>query len=138
MMWPCACNRGEIVGLLGPNGAGKTTTFYMIVGLIQPLNGRILLDGSDVTSMPMYKRSRQGIGYLSQEPSIFRKLSVEDNIVAILETLPLSKEERSVRLEKLLDELSIKHLRHSKAYQLSAVNAAASRSRGRWSRNRSS
>jgi lipopolysaccharide export system ATP-binding protein len=111
--------QGEIVGLLGPNGAGKTTTFYMIVGLIQPLNGRILLDGSDVTSMPMYKRSRQGIGYLSQEPSIFRKLSVEDNIVAILETLPLSKEERSVRLEKLLDELSIKHLRHSKAYQLS-------------------
>ncbi|MEO5816737.1 MAG: LPS export ABC transporter ATP-binding protein [Gemmatimonadaceae bacterium] len=111
--------QGEIVGLLGPNGAGKTTTFYMIVGLIQPLNGRILLDGTDVTSMPMYKRSRKGIGYLSQEPSIFRKLSVEDNIVAILETLPLSKQERSVRLEKLLDELSIKHLRHSKAYQLS-------------------
>ena len=111
--------QGEIVGLLGPNGAGKTTTFYMIVGLIQPLNGRILLDGSDVTSMPMYKRSRRGIGYLSQEPSIFRKLSVEDNIVAILETLPLSKEERSARLEKLLDELKIKHLRHSKAYQLS-------------------
>ena len=111
--------QGEIVGLLGPNGAGKTTTFYMIVGLIQPLNGRILLDGSDVTSMPMYQRSRKGIGYLSQEPSIFRKLSVEDNIVAILETLPLSKEQRSTRLEKLLDELSIKHLRHSKAYQLS-------------------
>jgi lipopolysaccharide export system ATP-binding protein len=111
--------QGEIVGLLGPNGAGKTTTFYMIVGLIQPLNGRILLDGSDITSMPMYQRSRKGIGYLSQEPSIFRKLSVEDNIVAILETLPLSKEERSARLEKLLDELSIKHLRHSKAYQLS-------------------
>ena len=111
--------QGEIVGLLGPNGAGKTTTFYMIVGLIQPLNGRILLDGADVTSMPMYQRSRKGIGYLSQEPSIFRKLSVEDNIVAILETLPLSKQERSIRLEKLLDELSIKHLRHSKAYQLS-------------------
>jgi lipopolysaccharide export system ATP-binding protein len=111
--------QGEIVGLLGPNGAGKTTTFYMIVGLIQPLNGRILMDGSDITSMPMYKRSRKGIGYLSQEPSIFRKLSVEDNIVAILETLPLSKEERSARLESLLDELSIKHLRHSKAYQLS-------------------
>lgn len=111
--------QGEIVGLLGPNGAGKTTTFYMIVGLIQPLNGRILLDDADITSMPMYQRSRKGIGYLSQEPSIFRKLSVEDNIVAILETLPLSKQERSVRLEKLLDELSIKHLRHSKAYQLS-------------------
>src|SRR3989440_2686806 len=83
--------QGEIVGLLGPNGAGKTTTFYMIVGLIQPLNGRILLDGSDITSMPMYQRSRKGIGYLSQEPSIFRKLSVEDNILAILETVPLSK-----------------------------------------------
>ena len=111
--------QGEIVGLLGPNGAGKTTTFYMIVGLIQPLSGRILLDGADITSMPMYQRSRKGIGYLSQEPSIFRKLSVEDNIIAILETLPLSKEQRSFRLESLLDELSIKHLRKSKAFQLS-------------------
>ena len=111
--------QGEIVGLLGPNGAGKTTTFYMIVGLIQPLAGHILLDGADITSMPMYQRSRRGIGYLSQEPSIFRKLSVEDNIIAILETLPLSKEQRSARLETLLDELSIKHLRKSKAYQLS-------------------
>ncbi|MEO7455029.1 MAG: LPS export ABC transporter ATP-binding protein [Gemmatimonadaceae bacterium] len=111
--------QGEIVGLLGPNGAGKTTTFYMIVGLIQPLNGRILLDGADITSMPMYQRSRKGIGYLSQEPSIFRKLSVEDNIVAILETLPLTKEERAKRLEVLLKELSIEHLRKSKAYQLS-------------------
>jgi lipopolysaccharide export system ATP-binding protein len=111
--------QGEIVGLLGPNGAGKTTTFYMIVGLIQPLAGRIMLDGSDITSMPMYQRSRKGLGYLSQEPSIFRKLSVEDNIVAILETLPLSKEQRDARLETLLDELSIKHLRHSKAFQLS-------------------
>ena len=111
--------QGEIVGLLGPNGAGKTTTFYMIVGLIQPLSGRILLDGADITAMPMYKRSRKGIGYLSQEPSIFRKLSVEDNILAILETLPLSKAERSARLETLLDELSIKHLRKSKAFQLS-------------------
>ncbi len=111
--------QGEIVGLLGPNGAGKTTTFYMIVGLIQPLSGRIMLDGVDITAMPMYQRSRKGIGYLSQEPSIFRKLSVEDNIVAILETLPLSREQRAARLELLLDELSIKHLRHSKAYQLS-------------------
>ncbi len=111
--------QGEIVGLLGPNGAGKTTTFYMIVGLIQPLSGRIMLDGADITSMPMYKRSRKGIGYLSQEPSIFRKLSVEDNIVAILETLPLSREQRKERLEKLLRELSIEHLRKSKAYQLS-------------------
>lgn len=112
-------HQGEIVGLLGPNGAGKTTTFYMIVGLIQPLSGRILLDGADITSMPMYQRSRKGIGYLSQEPSIFRKLSVEDNIMAILETLPLSKEQRAARLEVLLDELSIKHLRRSKAFQLS-------------------
>jgi lipopolysaccharide export system ATP-binding protein len=111
--------QGEIVGLLGPNGAGKTTTFYMIVGLIQPLTGRILLDGEDVTTMPMYRRARRGVGYLSQEPSIFRKLSVEDNILSILETLPLSAEERKQRLEALLDELSIKHLRHSKAYALS-------------------
>jgi lipopolysaccharide export system ATP-binding protein len=111
--------QGEIVGLLGPNGAGKTTTFYMIVGLIQPLSGRILLDGEDITRLPMYERARRGIGYLSQEPSIFRKLSVEDNILAILETLPLSSAERSERLEKLLDELSIKRLRKSKAYALS-------------------
>jgi lipopolysaccharide export system ATP-binding protein len=111
--------QGEIVGLLGPNGAGKTTTFYMIVGLIQPLSGRILLDGADITTMPMYRRARRGIGYLSQEPSIFRKLSVEDNILAILETLPMSGAERRARLETLLDELSIKHLRHSRAYALS-------------------
>jgi lipopolysaccharide export system ATP-binding protein len=111
--------QGEIVGLLGPNGAGKTTTFYMIVGLIQPLSGRILFDGQDITRLPMYERARRGIGYLSQEPSIFRKLSVEDNILAILETLPLSSAERSERLEKLLDELSIKRLRKSKAYALS-------------------
>jgi lipopolysaccharide export system ATP-binding protein len=111
--------QGEIVGLLGPNGAGKTTTFYMIVGLIPPMAGQILLDGQDITSMPMYRRARLGVGYLSQEPSIFRKLSVEDNILAILETLPLSAAERRSRLEQLLDELSIKHLRQSKAYSLS-------------------
>jgi len=112
--------QGEIVGLLGPNGAGKTTTFYMIVGLIQPLSGRILLDGEDITKLPMYERARRGIGYLSQEPSIFRKLSVEDNILAILETLPgLSREERRSRLESLLNELGIKHLRDAKAYALS-------------------
>jgi lipopolysaccharide export system ATP-binding protein len=111
--------QGEIVGLLGPNGAGKTTTFYMIVGLIQPQAGRIMLDGNDITDLPMYQRARRGIGYLSQEPSIFRKLSVEDNILAILETLPLSSAERSERLEKLLDELAIKRLRKSKAYALS-------------------
>jgi len=111
--------QGEIVGLLGPNGAGKTTTFYMIVGLIPPMAGQILLDGQNITSMPMYRRARLGVGYLSQEPSIFRKLSVEDNILAILETLPLSAAERRSRLELLLDELSIKHLRQSKAYSLS-------------------
>jgi lipopolysaccharide export system ATP-binding protein len=111
--------QGEIVGLLGPNGAGKTTTFYMIVGLIPPDSGRILVDGQDITKLPMYERARRGIGYLSQEPSIFRKLSVEDNILAILETLPLTSSERSERLEKLLDELSIKRLRKSKAYALS-------------------
>jgi lipopolysaccharide export system ATP-binding protein len=111
--------QGEIVGLLGPNGAGKTTTFYMIVGLIPPDSGRILVDGQDISKLPMYERARRGIGYLSQEPSIFRKLSVEDNILAILETLPLSSSERSERLEKLLDELSIKRLRKSKAYALS-------------------
>jgi lipopolysaccharide export system ATP-binding protein len=111
--------QGEIVGLLGPNGAGKTTTFYMIVGLIPPDAGRVFLDDEDLTSVPMYRRARRGIGYLSQEPSIFRKLTVEQNIRAILETLPLSDEERHERLEALLDELSIKHLRKNKAYSLS-------------------
>jgi lipopolysaccharide export system ATP-binding protein len=111
--------QGEIVGLLGPNGAGKTTTFYMVAGLIPPDQGKILLDGDDITRMPMFQRARRGIGYLSQEPSIFRKLSVEENILAILETLPISKAEREQRLETLLDELKIKHLRLSKAYALS-------------------
>ncbi len=111
--------QGEIVGLLGPNGAGKTTTFYMLVGLIAPQSGRIQLDGKDITNTPMYQRARAGIGYLSQEPSIFRKLTVEQNILAILETLPLSAEERQTRLESLLDELGIKRLRHSRAFQLS-------------------
>jgi len=111
--------QGEIVGLLGPNGAGKTTLFYMIVGIIPPLEGRVLLDSEDITRMPMYQRARRGIGYLSQEPSIFRKLTVEENILAILETLPLTKQERRARLETLLDELGIKHLRNSRAYMLS-------------------
>jgi lipopolysaccharide export system ATP-binding protein len=111
--------QGEIVGLLGPNGAGKTTTFYMVAGLIPPATGQILLDGEDITRMPMFQRARRGIGYLSQEPSIFRKLSVEENILAILETLPLSRQEREQRLETLLDELKIKHLRLSKAFALS-------------------
>ncbi|UCG89296.1 MAG: LPS export ABC transporter ATP-binding protein [Gemmatimonadota bacterium] len=111
--------QGEIVGLLGPNGAGKTTTFYMIVGLIRPDSGRIGIDGTDISGLPMYKRARRGIGYLAQEPSIFRKLSVEDNVRAILETLPLSDADRSQRLETLLDELSIKYLRNVPAYKLS-------------------
>jgi len=111
--------QGEIVGLLGPNGAGKTTTFYMIVGLIPPQSGRILFDEEDITNMPMYKRARHGIGYLSQEPSVFRKLTVEENILAILETLPISRKERELRLEGLLDELNIKHLRANKAFSLS-------------------
>lgn len=111
--------QGEIVGLLGPNGAGKTTTFYTIVGLIPPDAGTIRIDGEDVTEMPMFQRARRGIGYLSQEPSIFRKLTVEENILAILETLPIPRAEQEARLEQLLDELSIKHLRASRAYALS-------------------
>lgn len=111
--------QGEIVGLLGPNGAGKTTTFYMIVGLIAPQEGRILFDGDDITEIPMYKRARRGIGYLSQEPSVFRKLTVEENLLAILETLKITPEERHRRLEELLDELGIKRLRGNKAYSLS-------------------
>jgi lipopolysaccharide export system ATP-binding protein len=112
-------SQGEIVGLLGPNGAGKTTTFYMIVGLIGPDRGQVFLDERELTSVPMYKRARAGIGYLAQEPSIFRKLTVEENILAILETLPIKRSERKERLERLLDELGLKHLRKSKAYSLS-------------------
>jgi len=111
--------QGEIVGLLGPNGAGKTTTFYMIVGLERPEAGRIYLDGEDISTLPMYKRARLGIGYLAQEPSVFRRLTVEDNIRAVLETLAISDVERKNRLESLLGELSISHLRKTKAYQLS-------------------
>ncbi len=114
-----ALAQGEIVGLLGPNGAGKTTTFYMLVGLIAPEAGRIMLDGREISGLPMYQRARRGIGYLAQEPSVFRKLTVEDNLMAILETLPLDRAERQRRLERLLDELSIKHLRRSRAYALS-------------------
>jgi lipopolysaccharide export system ATP-binding protein len=112
-------SQGEIVGLLGPNGAGKTTTFYVIVGLISPDRGKVFLDREELTRVPMYRRARRGIGYLAQEPSIFRKLTVEQNIMAILETMPLSRAERKARLESLLDELSIKHLRRAKAYSLS-------------------
>jgi lipopolysaccharide export system ATP-binding protein len=111
--------QGEIVGLLGPNGAGKTTSFYMITGLIRPDEGLIILDNRDITVLPMYQRARAGIGYLAQEPSVFRKLTVEENVLAILETLDLPAGERARRLESLLDELAIKHLRKQKAYQLS-------------------
>ncbi|MDZ4198532.1 MAG: LPS export ABC transporter ATP-binding protein [Kiritimatiellia bacterium] len=111
--------RGEIVGLLGPNGAGKTTSFYMIVGLVRPTAGRVYFQGRDVTSMPMFRRARLGMGYLAQEPSIFRRLSVADNVRAILETLPLSARERAVRLDQLLDELKIRHLADQMAYTLS-------------------
>ena len=111
--------RGEIVGLLGPNGAGKTTTFYMVVGIIPPNRGKIIFDNNDITSLPIHERARYGIGYLSQEASIFRKLTVEENITAILETLPIGKQERKRRLKALLEELNISHLAKSKAYTLS-------------------
>ncbi|MBN2070632.1 MAG: LPS export ABC transporter ATP-binding protein [Candidatus Krumholzibacteriota bacterium] len=111
--------RGEIVGLLGPNGAGKTTTFYMITGMIRPDKGQVILDRDEITSLPMYKRARKGIGYLPQEASIFRKLTVEDNLKAILETLPLSKKEQDERLESLLTDLNVEYLRKSYGYQLS-------------------
>lgn len=109
----------EIVGLLGPNGAGKTTTFYMIVGLIKPDSGKIFFDDVNITKKPMYQRARLGIGYLSQEPSVFRKLTVEENILSILETLNLSKQEKKEKLEFLLSELKISSLSKSKAYTLS-------------------
>ncbi len=110
---------GEIVGLLGPNGAGKTTTFYMIVGLVKPDRGQILLDDFDLSRLPMYKRARKGIGYLAQEPSIFRKLTVEENILAILETLDLTEEEKGKRLKELLAELHLSPLARNRAYTLS-------------------
>jgi lipopolysaccharide export system ATP-binding protein len=110
---------GEIVGLLGPNGAGKTTSFYMIVGLVRPTAGKVFFQGKNVTGVPMYKRARMGMGYLAQEPSIFRKLTVQENVMAILETLPISHRERKNRLETLLEELKIGHLAKQKAYTLS-------------------
>lgn len=112
-------NPGEVVGLLGPNGAGKTTTFYMITGFIKPNTGKIFIGEEEITDLPMYKRARKGIGYLSQEPSIFRKLTVEENIMAILEMQDLDKKQRQEKLEILLNELDIAHLRKSKAYNLS-------------------
>ncbi len=112
-------NRGEIVGLLGPNGAGKTTSFYMIVGLVKPNGGQVIFAEKDVTHAPMFQRARMGMGYLSQEPSIFRRLTVEQNSMAILETLPLSRRERRERMEFLLDELKISHLAKQQAFTLS-------------------
>jgi lipopolysaccharide export system ATP-binding protein len=111
--------RGEVVGLLGPNGAGKTTTFYMIVGLLKPNGGRVALDGRDITAEPMYRRARMGLGYLSQEPSIFRRLSVRDNVMAVLETMRLPKAEREARLARLLDDLNLTHLAGRQASKLS-------------------
>lgn len=114
-----AVRPGEIVGLLGPNGAGKTTTFYMIVGLERPDAGRILLGEQDITRLPMHKRSRAGMGYLPQEPSVFRKLTVEQNILAILQYVKMTNEERQARLEELIEEFHLSHVRRSKGYVLS-------------------
>lgn len=112
-------NQGEIVGLLGPNGAGKTTSFYMIVGLVEPDSGEVYLDEEKITSYPMYKRSQMGVGYLPQEVSVFRKLSVEDNIMAILEMTSLKKEQRAAKLESLLNEFSLQHVRKNMGNSLS-------------------
>jgi len=112
-------NQGEIVGLLGPNGAGKTTSFYMIVGLVQPLSGHVYLDDMDITDMPVYKRAQKGIGYLAQEASVFRKLSIEDNLRAVLEMTKLTKAQQQEKIESLLEEFRLTHIRKSKGYQLS-------------------
>jgi len=112
-------NQGEIVGLLGPNGAGKTTSFYMIVGLVKPDEGKVFMDDTEITKLPMYKRSQMGIGYLPQEVSVFRQLSVEDNIMAILEMTDLNKTQRTERLEKLLDEFHLQHVRKNLGNRLS-------------------
>lgn len=114
-----AVQQGQVVGLLGPNGAGKTTSFYIIVGLISPDSGRVLLDGRDVTDLPMYQRARRGISYLPQEPSVFRRLTVEQNLLAILETLPLGRHQRRERLADLIEQLGLEKVRHNKGYALS-------------------
>jgi len=111
--------QGEIVGLLGPNGAGKTTTFYMITGMIRPDSGEIMLDQNKITQLPMYKRARLGVAYLPQEASIFRKLSVEDNLLAIMQMIGIPKKQHKQKCEQLLDELNITHIAKSKGYQLS-------------------
>ncbi|MCZ2155576.1 MAG: LPS export ABC transporter ATP-binding protein [Bryobacterales bacterium] len=111
--------RGEVVGLLGPNGAGKTTSFHMIVGLVTPDSGEVLLDGETITDLPMYQRARRGISYLPQEPSVFRKLTVEQNLMAILETLPLRRDEREAKMEQLIDQMGLDRVRRSRGYMLS-------------------
>ncbi len=112
-------NQGEIVGLLGPNGAGKTTSFYMIVGLVQPLSGKIFINEEEITRLPVYKRAKRGIGYLAQEASVFRKLSIEDNLKAVLEMTDYSKEYQKEKLETLIEEFGLQHIRKSKGVQLS-------------------
>lgn len=116
-------NQGEIVGLLGPNGAGKTTSFYTVVGLIRPYSGEVLLDGQSIQKMPMFKRAQLGIGYLAQEASVFRKLSVEDNIKGVLEMTKLSKTEQAARLEELLEEFGLTRIRSTRGDLLSGENA---------------
>jgi lipopolysaccharide export system ATP-binding protein len=136
---------GEVVGLLGPNGAGKTTTFYMVVGLVQPDAGKVLLDGEDLSHVPMHGRARRGIGYLPQEPSVFRRLTVEDNLRLILEMQPIAREEQAARAERLMRKLGIKELRHSKGMVLSGgerrrveIARALAWTRLRWTRSRGS
>ncbi|HLP16247.1 MAG TPA: LPS export ABC transporter ATP-binding protein, partial [Bacteroidota bacterium] len=111
--------QGEVVGLLGPNGAGKTTTFYMIVGMIRPTGGKVFLDGQDITRLPMYRRARAGVGYLPQEPSVFRTMSVRENIMAVLQMTPLSKKEQSARCDTLIEEFGLGHIQKSPGYVLS-------------------
>lgn len=111
--------QGEVVGLLGPNGAGKTTSFYMIVGLISPDSGSVKLDNEDITDLPMFKRARRGISYLPQEPSVFRKLTVEENLLAILETLPINAHERNLRMNRLIEQLGLEKVRNNKGFALS-------------------
>ncbi len=112
-------NSGEVVGLLGPNGAGKTTTFYMLIGFIRPDNGDVFMEKKNISTLPMYKRAKEGIGYLAQEASVFRKMTVEDNIMSILQYQKMNRKQQKIRLEELLEELDIAHLRKSKAYTLS-------------------
>jgi lipopolysaccharide export system ATP-binding protein len=114
-----AIQQGEVVGLLGPNGAGKTTTFYIIVGLTSPDSGQVFLDGKDITNLPMFLRARSGISYLPQEPSVFRKLTVEENILAILQTLPLNGKQRRDRLDELIEELGLRHVCKNQGFMLS-------------------